>query len=308
MASVSLKNVSKSFGNTQIIENLNLEIKDKEFLVLVGPSGCGKSTLLRMVAGLEDITSGDISIGDRVVNHTPPKDRNIAMVFQNYALYPHMNVFENISFGLRAAKMPKREIEHRVKQVAEILELEKLANDAPRMDAVNTDGLTTDLPDSPMGQAGAEQVSSTDEPIELEEIVLPGMQEIETQDTAALNTDELNTDAQTATVEIGFDETLDLVMDADASDYVTTHVPNAVQDLAPSTKPDNHEDTVTGIFSSSLFAEGSDDLPTDAPVDSDSILKTAPRILSEVGRISFPLGTINLRPPYCPLTILIPCP
>ena len=126
MASVSLKNVSKSFGNTQIIENLNLEIKDKEFLVLVGPSGCGKSTLLRMVAGLEDITSGDISIGDRVVNHTPPKDRNIAMVFQNYALYPHMNVFENISFGLRAAKMPKREIEHRVKQVAEILELDEL--------------------------------------------------------------------------------------------------------------------------------------------------------------------------------------
>ncbi len=130
MAAVTLSNISKTYGEKSaakmIIEDLNLDIADKEFIVLVGPSGCGKSTLLRMIAGLEDITKGQISIDDRVVNNLEPKDRDIAFVFQNYALYPHMNVYKNMAFGLRAAKMDKREIEYRVQQVAAILEIEEL--------------------------------------------------------------------------------------------------------------------------------------------------------------------------------------
>src|SRR3990167_634535 len=110
MAQVSLRNVSKIFsGNVKAVDNVNLGIENKEFMVLVGPSGCGKSTTLRMIAGLEEITSGDIYIGDKMVNDVPAKDRDIAMVFQNYALYPHMSVFENMSFGLRLRKYPKHE-------------------------------------------------------------------------------------------------------------------------------------------------------------------------------------------------------
>jgi len=131
MANVKLSNISKSYGDTKVIENLDLEVSDNEFLVLVGPSGCGKSTLLRMIAGLEGVTDGELSIGDRLVNNLEPKDRNIAMVFQNYALYPHMNVYKNISFGLRAQKMPKDNIDKKVREAAEILELTELLERKP---------------------------------------------------------------------------------------------------------------------------------------------------------------------------------
>lgn len=126
MANVILKNVVKKFGKLEVIHGIDLDIHDTEFVVLVGPSGCGKSTVLRMVAGLERITSGDILIGDTIVNDVAPKDRGIAMVFQNYALYPHMNVFNNMSFGLKLQKTPKEEIKNRVQETAEILELEDL--------------------------------------------------------------------------------------------------------------------------------------------------------------------------------------
>ncbi|MBT5186666.1 MAG: sn-glycerol-3-phosphate ABC transporter ATP-binding protein UgpC [Kordiimonadaceae bacterium] len=131
MAAVNLKNIKKSYDKTKVLHGIDLEIADKEFVVLVGPSGCGKSTLLRMIAGLEGITEGEISIGDRVVNDLEPKDRNIAMVFQNYALYPHMSVFKNISFGLRAAKLPKAKIKKKVEAAAEILELSDLLERKP---------------------------------------------------------------------------------------------------------------------------------------------------------------------------------
>ncbi len=131
MAQVSLKNIKKSYDKTEIIGDLSVEIEDKEFVVLVGPSGCGKSTLLRMIAGLEDITAGKITIGERVVNNMQPKDRNIAMVFQNYALYPHMTVYKNISFGLRAAKLSKADIKKKVNEAAEILELTDLLDRKP---------------------------------------------------------------------------------------------------------------------------------------------------------------------------------
>jgi len=121
MASVTFDNVTKRYGNVTAVSNLSLEIPDKEFLVLVGPSGCGKTTALRMLAGLEEITEGTIRIGDRVVNDVPPKDRDIAMVFQSYALYPHMSVYDNMAFGLKLRKTPKAEIDERVKRAAEIL-------------------------------------------------------------------------------------------------------------------------------------------------------------------------------------------
>ncbi len=121
MASVTFENVTKRYGNVTAVSNLSLEIPDKEFLVLVGPSGCGKTTALRMLAGLEEITEGTIRIGDRVVNDVPPKDRDIAMVFQSYALYPHMSVYDNMAFGLRLRKTPKAEIDARVKRAADIL-------------------------------------------------------------------------------------------------------------------------------------------------------------------------------------------
>jgi multiple sugar transport system ATP-binding protein len=134
MARISLKNLYKSYkgGLTDAVQNVSLEIADKEFLVLVGPSGCGKSSILRMVAGLEEITSGEISIDDRLVNDVPAKDRNIAMVFQNYALYPHMTVFENMAFGLKLRNYPKAEIEKRVQEAAEILSIKKYLDRRPR--------------------------------------------------------------------------------------------------------------------------------------------------------------------------------
>jgi sn-glycerol 3-phosphate transport system ATP-binding protein len=133
MAAVSLKEVRKSYTpELQVIHGVNMEIGDGEFIVILGPSGCGKSTLLRMVAGLESITSGEIAIGGRVVNNLEPKDRDIAMVFQNYALYPHMSVYENMSYGLRIQKMSKEEIDKRVQDAASILELEKYLGRKPR--------------------------------------------------------------------------------------------------------------------------------------------------------------------------------
>lgn len=133
MAQVSLQNVSKSFpGNVWAIRDINLGIESKEFIVFVGPSGCGKSTTLRIIAGLEEATTGNVYIGDQRVNDVPPKDRNIAMVFQNYALYPHMTVYENMAFGLKLRKYPKAEIEARVKDAANILGIEKLMNRRPR--------------------------------------------------------------------------------------------------------------------------------------------------------------------------------
>ncbi|MFC1646425.1 ABC transporter ATP-binding protein [Candidatus Omnitrophota bacterium] len=133
MAQVSLVNISKIYkGNEPAVDDVSLDIKDKEFLVLVGPSGCGKSTTLRMIAGLEEITKGRISIGDRVVNDIPAKDRNIAMVFQNYALYPHMNVFENMAFGLKLRRYPKSEILKRVNEASEILSINHLLDRRPR--------------------------------------------------------------------------------------------------------------------------------------------------------------------------------
>src|SRR5260221_14022993 len=133
MAGVSMQDVTKAYGdNPPVISGVNLDVKDHEFMVLVGPSGCGKSTLLRMVAGLEEITSGTIRIGDRVVNDVPPKDPDIAMAFQSYALYPHMSVRENLAFGLKLRKVPKAEIERRVKETAETIQLEKLLDRKPK--------------------------------------------------------------------------------------------------------------------------------------------------------------------------------
>ena len=133
MSNVNLKNVSKSYDKSKvIIDNINLNIDDKEFVVLVGASGCGKSTILRMIAGLEDITSGTISIGDKVVNNIHPKDRDIAFVFQSYALYPHMNVYDNIAFGLKMRKYDKKVIDEKVKEVAEILDLTQYLDRKPK--------------------------------------------------------------------------------------------------------------------------------------------------------------------------------
>src|SRR5574337_896149 len=114
MAKVQFRDVRKSYGDLEIIHGISMDVADGEFIVIVGPSGCGKSTLLRMVAGLEDISSGEIAIGERVVNGLEPKDRDIAMVFQNYALYPHMSVFDNMAFGLKLRKASKQEIQRRV--------------------------------------------------------------------------------------------------------------------------------------------------------------------------------------------------
>src|SRR5579872_2757143 len=126
MANVSIRNVRKSFGSTEVLHGVSVEIKDGEFVILVGPSGCGKSTLLRMIAGLENITAGEIRIGDRVVNNLPPKERDVAMVFQNYALYPHMTVAANMAFSMKLRGAPKSEIEERVRGAAEILGLSQL--------------------------------------------------------------------------------------------------------------------------------------------------------------------------------------
>ncbi len=133
MAQVSLKNITKVFqGNIEAVRDISLGVENKEFLVLVGPSGCGKSTTLRMIAGLETITKGEIWIADRLVNDVPAKDRDIAMVFQNYALYPHFSVYENMSFALRLRKFPKSEIDIRVKEAADILGIGNLLNRRPK--------------------------------------------------------------------------------------------------------------------------------------------------------------------------------
>jgi multiple sugar transport system ATP-binding protein len=132
MANVTLKHVYKRFGDLVAVKDQSLEIKDKEFLVLVGPSGCGKSTTLRMIAGLEEISEGTIEIADQVVNEVAPKDRDIAMVFQNYALYPHMNVYDNMAFGLKLRKFPKDEIDRRVQEAADILGIEELLQRKPK--------------------------------------------------------------------------------------------------------------------------------------------------------------------------------
>jgi multiple sugar transport system ATP-binding protein len=132
MAPVAIRDVKKAFGSTQVIHGVDITIDDGEFVVLVGPSGCGKSTLLRMIAGLENITGGEIRIGDRVVNNVPPKERDIAMVFQNYALYPHMTVADNMGFSLKLRNAPKSEIEDRVRRAADILSLTPLLGRYPR--------------------------------------------------------------------------------------------------------------------------------------------------------------------------------
>jgi multiple sugar transport system ATP-binding protein len=132
MAGVTLDHITKKYGEVTAVSDLNIQIRDQEFLVLVGPSGCGKSTALRMIAGLEEITGGDLYIGDRRVNDVAPKDRDIAMVFQSYALYPHMSVYDNMAFGLKLRKRPKQEIDRRVKEAAELLGLQNLLQRKPK--------------------------------------------------------------------------------------------------------------------------------------------------------------------------------
>ena len=132
MAKVTLENVSKNFGPVEAVSSFHLDVEDKEFLVLLGPSGCGKSTTLRMIAGLEELSAGNIYIGDRLVNDMPPRDRDIAMVFQDYALYPHMTVHQNMAFGLKLRKFPKSEIDQRVNEAAEILGIQNLLDRKPR--------------------------------------------------------------------------------------------------------------------------------------------------------------------------------
>lgn len=133
MASLSLRHINKTYPNGYVaVKDFNLEIEDKEFIIFVGASGCGKSTTLRMVAGLEEITSGELYIGDKLVNDVEPKDRDIAMVFQNYALYPHMTVYDNMAFGLKLRKVPKDEIDKMVREAARILDLEALLERKPK--------------------------------------------------------------------------------------------------------------------------------------------------------------------------------
>lgn len=144
MAGVRLEHIYKKYPGAAkaTVEDINLDIKDKEFLVLVGPSGCGKSTTLRMIAGLEEITEGKLYIGDRVVNDVAPKDRDIAMVFQSYALYPHMNVYQNMAFGLKLRKVKKDEIDRRVREAAKILDIEHLLDRNRKLfPVVNVNGL-----------------------------------------------------------------------------------------------------------------------------------------------------------------------
>ena len=132
MATVTFENVTKRYGDVVAVDDLNLDIRDAEFMVLVGPSGCGKTTSLRMVAGLEEITDGTLRIGDRIINDVPPKDRDIAMVFQNYALYPHMSVYDNLAFGLKLRKFPKAEIAARVREASALLGLDPYLQRKPK--------------------------------------------------------------------------------------------------------------------------------------------------------------------------------
>src|SRR5437588_2123570 len=133
MARVDLEKITKVYpGGVQAVDAIDLTIADREFVVLVGPSGCGKTTTLRMVAGLEEITAGTVRIGERIVNDVPPKDRDIAMVFQNYALYPHMTVYKNMAFGLKLRRMPRKQIQQRVSEAAKLLDIEHLMDRKPR--------------------------------------------------------------------------------------------------------------------------------------------------------------------------------
>ena len=132
MATIELKNIEKSFGNNKVINNFNIKINDGEFIVLVGPSGCGKSTLLRMISGLESVDKGEIHLNNKIINNLIPTKRGIAMVFQSYALYPHMNVYENMSFGLKTEKLEKNEIDKKVKDAAKTLQIEDLLERKPR--------------------------------------------------------------------------------------------------------------------------------------------------------------------------------
>src|SRR5260370_15041716 len=132
MGRVLFEHVYKRFGKVEVVHDINLDVKDKEFLVLVGPSGCGKSTCLRMIAGLEEITEGELYIGDRIVNGVDPKDRDIAMVFQNYALYPHMTVFDNMAFGLKLRHVPREQVKKRVEEAADILGLGQYLQRKPK--------------------------------------------------------------------------------------------------------------------------------------------------------------------------------
>ena len=132
MANVRMQSIYKQFGKTEVIHGVDLEIEDNEFVVFVGPSGCGKSTLLRLIAGLEDVTSGEIEIDGAQVNFLPPAKRGIAMVFQSYALYPHMNVYQNMSFGLRLAKTDKQIVDQKVREAAEILQITELLERKPK--------------------------------------------------------------------------------------------------------------------------------------------------------------------------------
>ena len=142
MASLSLKGIQKIYPNGfHAVKDFNLEIADKEFIIFVGPSGCGKSTTLRMIAGLEDISDGTFKIDGKVMNNVEAKDRDIAMVFQNYALYPHMTVYDNMAFGLKLRKVPKAEIDKKVREAARILDLEKLLDRKPRLFPVDRDSV-----------------------------------------------------------------------------------------------------------------------------------------------------------------------
>jgi ABC-type sugar transport system ATPase subunit len=132
MATVTFEHVTKKYGDVLAVDDLQLAINDGEFMVLVGPSGCGKTTSLRMIAGLEEISAGQLKIGDRVVNDVPPKDRDIAMVFQSYALYPHMSVYDNLAFGLKLRKVPKKEVDERVRRAAKILQIDEFLKRKPR--------------------------------------------------------------------------------------------------------------------------------------------------------------------------------
>ena len=131
MASLKIRDVKKSYGDLQVMHGVDLDVEEGEFVVFVGPSGCGKSTLLRMIAGLEEVTSGEISIGDKVVNEVAPAKRGVAMVFQSYAIYPHMTVFNNMAFGLKQAKTPPKEIDRRVREAAEVLQITDYLDRSP---------------------------------------------------------------------------------------------------------------------------------------------------------------------------------